>query len=129
MSRAKLGAVLLATIALLSVATGCFAASGGKTAGASQSPEPMKPKPVVESVNAATSGMADKYYAIMDIAVKNEGADGTVIVAASITQGAQIVDNELPVYITHNGRQTVRLVFPLKWKGGDWTPSVQVRVP
>jgi len=103
-------------------ASGCFNSTP-------TTPEVLKPKPIVEAVNAATSGMLDNYYASMDITIKNDGADGTVNVIASVTQGTQTIKNEIPVYITRNAKQVVRLVFPLKWKGGDWTPDVQVQVP
>ncbi|MEK7280754.1 MAG: hypothetical protein AAB037_00170, partial [Chloroflexota bacterium] len=89
----------------------------------------VKPLPVVGTVTAATTGMFDNYYAIVEATVKNNGADGMVIVAGIITQGANTVKAELPTYITRNTTQTVKLVFPLKWKGGDWTPDVQAVLP
>ncbi len=130
MSRAKvLGVIVLVILAaVLFSASGCSSRSNF----ASSTPtttEIIKPKPVVEAVDASTSGMLDNYYAILDITVKNDGADGTVIVVASVTQGAQTIKNEMPLYITHNAKQMVRLVFPLKWEGGDWTPNVRVEVP
>jgi len=117
-------AILIMLAAVIFSASGCFVKSTTPT-----TPEVLKPKPIVEAVNAATSGMLDSYYAILDITVKNDGADGTVNVIASVTQGTQTIKNEMPVYITRNAKQVVRLVFPLKWKGGDWTPDVQVQVP
>jgi hypothetical protein len=88
-----------------------------------------KPRPTVLLVNATTAGILDNYYAILNITAKNEGADGIVIVVASITQAGQTQKNEMPVYLTSGSAQTVKLVFPLKWKGGDWTPTVQTEVP
>ena len=128
MSRAKPLSVVVAIL----VAVLFFASSCGGSSSTTSTPTPaaaIKPEPVVEAVNAETSGMLDKYYAILDITVKNKGADGTVILVASITQGAQTLENEFPIYITHNAKQVVRLVFPLKWKGGDWTPNVRTQVP
>jgi len=94
-----------------------------------QPEEVVKPKPAVVAINASTTGMFDNYYAILDITLRNDGADGMVIVVGSVTQGAEITKNELPVYIAHNANQTVTLVFPLEWKGGDWTPKVETEIP
>lgn len=89
----------------------------------------IKPKPVVVSVNANTAGMFDDYYAILDVTVTNEGADGMLIVVGSITQGSETATNDMPMYLAHNDTQSVRMIFPLEWKGGDWTPRVQTVVP
>ena len=134
-----MNSVKLAVIALLAAFVLIFAACGRGTAGsptpdqfATSPPESLKvvkPLPVVGTVTAATTGMFDNYYAIVEATVKNNGADGMVIVAGSITQGANTVKAELPTYITRNTTQTVKLVFPLKWKGGDWTPDVQAVLP
>ena len=130
MSRAKLLAItILATLAaILFTASSC---SGGlhSTTSTPTPPEVIKPKPTVETVVATTSGMADKYYAILEITVRNDGADGTVIIVGGITQGGQTIENDFPLYITRNAKQVVRLVFPLKWNGGDWAPNVQAHVP
>jgi len=130
MRRAKLScvAILIMLVVVIFSASGCFVKSSSINS-TPTTPEVLKPKPIVEAVNAATGGMLDNYYAILDITVKNDGADGTVNVIASVTQGTQTIKNEMPVYITRNATQVVRLVFPLKWKGGDWTPDVQVQVP
>lgn len=111
---------------LATILVGCTSSSAPA---ATATPQVTTPKPAVESLNAATSGAMDNYYAILDITVRNDGADGTIIVDASITQAGQTVENELPVYLTRNAKQVVRLVLPLKWKGGDWVPNVATRVP
>ncbi len=130
MNRARLlnVAALIVLAAILFSALGCL--NTGSSGGSAQpTAEVTKPKPSVESVDASTSGMLDKYYAILDITIKNDGADGEVIVVGTITQGSQTIENDLPVYITRNSKQVVRLVFPLKWKGGDWVPKVEVQIP
>jgi hypothetical protein len=80
-------------------------------------------------VNATTAGVFENYFAILDITAKNDGADGVVIIVASITQGSDTKTSEMPVSLKKDEAQTVRLVFPLKWRGGDWTPSVTTEVP
>jgi len=122
--------VLIAITAILASACG-----GGGAASTNTSPstvpssEISKPNPSVVIVNATTSGVFDNHYAILDITAKNEGADGVVIVIGSITQAGQTQKNEIPVYLTKGTAQTVKLVFPLKWRGGDWTPTVTTEVP
>jgi len=125
------GVIMLIAIAAV-MASAC--GGGGST---STNPKPTsvassnisKPSPAVLLVNATTAGVFDNYYAILNITAKNEGADGVVIVVASITQAGQTQRNEMPVYLTAGSAQTVKLVFPLKWKGGDWAPTVQTEVP
>jgi hypothetical protein len=80
-------------------------------------------------VTASTSGQLDYYYAVLEIALKNDGAEGTVLLTVTITQGTDVKTREVPVFLGKNSRETLRLVFPLKWKGGDWTPTVKVEVP
>jgi len=89
----------------------------------------VKPKPVVQSVDATTSGMGENYYAILNITVKNEGATGTVIVVGRVTQGAQTTENSFPVNIREKGTEIIPLVFKLTWQGANWTPTVTVTVP
>ncbi|MFH1639219.1 MAG: hypothetical protein ABIB93_02760 [Chloroflexota bacterium] len=91
--------------------------------------EIVKPNPCVLDVNVATSGKEENYYAIMDITVQNDGADGTVMVVGSIAQDEEVRENELTIYLKQNTTQTVRLIFPLKWRKGEWTPDVRVEVP
>lgn len=93
------------------------------------SAEIVKPKPVVLAVSASTSGMFDSYYAVLDVTLRNDGADGMVILVGSINQANTNTKGELPLYLGRNITQTVRLVLPLKWRGGDWTPSAVLEVP
>jgi len=130
------GMKLAGVIILIAIAAVMASACGGGSS-ASTNPKPTavassdisKPSPAVLLVNATTAGVLDNYYAILNITAKNEGADGIVIVVGSITQAGQTQSNEMPVYLTSGSAQIVKLVFPLKWKGGDWTPTVQAEVP
>ncbi len=127
---------LAGVIILIAVAAVVASACGGGSS-ASTNPQPAavvssgisKPSPAVLLVNATTAGIEDNYYAILNITAKNQGADGIIIVVGSITQAGQTQSNEIPVYLTSGSAQIVKLVFPLKWKGGDWTPTVQAEVP
>ncbi|MFC2058144.1 hypothetical protein ACFLTS_00670 [Chloroflexota bacterium] len=91
--------------------------------------EVIKPKPVVVSTEATTAGTPDDYYAILDITVRNEGAEGYVIVLGSITQGEETTIKEMHLYLASGATNNMRLVFPLEWRGGEWTPSVQTELP
>ena len=125
------GVIILIAIAAV-MASAC---GGGSNANTDSKPTSVpasdisKPRPTVLLVNATTAGVFENYYAILNITAKNEGADGVVIVVGSITQDGLTKNNEIPVYLTSGSAQTVKLVFPLKWKGGDWTPTVQTEVP
>jgi hypothetical protein len=123
------GIILLVAIAAL-LASAC--GSGGASTEAKTaipSSEITKPKPTVVLVNATTAGVFDNYCAILDISIRNDGADGMVVVVGTITQAGETKKNEIPVYLTQGTTQRVKLVFPLKWRGGDWTPNVTVEVP
>ncbi len=126
--------IILATLAIvLSSACGRAAATTvTPTSSAPTQPMPaevVKPSPTVLAVNATTSGMFDNYYAVLDVTLRNDGADGMVILVGSINQANQTTKGELPLYLARNTTETVRLVLPLKWRGGDWTPSAEVDVP
>ncbi len=130
--------VLLITLALLP-GCGLFSSSSSTSTGTPSPAIATKPKPSVVDVTASTSGQLDYYYAILDITIKNDGADGTVLVTANVTQGGVTQGNvtqgqtiqtrEVPVSLAKNAKEMLRLVFPLKWKGGDWTPAVKVDLP
>ena len=130
------GAKLAGVIMLIAIAAIMASACGGGSS-ASSNPKPTavessdisKPNPTVLLVSATTAGVMENYYAILNITAKNEGADGIVIVVGSITQAGQTQRNEIPVYLTSGSAQTIKLVFPLKWKGGEWTPTVQTEIP
>jgi hypothetical protein len=118
-------------ILMLAVAVAISACSGVQSPGNTSEPTAslVKPNPTVVSINAATSGLGENYYAILNITVRNEGAAGTVILAGTVTQGSQNIENSLPVYLNQKSTQVVTLVFKLKWQGGDWTPKVEVKIP
>jgi len=78
---------------------------------------------------ATTSGTQSAYYATLDIQVKNEGAEGTVLVQASITQDEKTTSNEMPVYLAQNETHELKLTFPLEWEGGEFTSTVDAIVP
>ena len=118
---------LLVLAAILFSALGCSTATSG---GSTQTPaEVTKVKPSVVSVNVVNTGTQDAYYAILDITIKNDGADGMVIVLGSIMQGTQTTTSELPTYITRNSEIVVRMVLPLKWGGGEPQAKAEVRIP
>ena len=128
----KTFAIILVLLITLSLLPGCGLFSSGGSTTASGTPLPaavVKPKPSIVDVTASTSGQLAYYYAILDIAVKNDGSDGTVLLTATVTQGTAVQTYEVPVSLSKNAREGVRLVFPLKWKGGDWTPTVKIEVP
>ena len=130
MRRTKLAGVIILIALAVAIASAC--GGGGSTTAPKptmSSSEISKPRPTVLLVNATTAGVFENYYAILDITAKNEGADGVVIIVASITQGGETKKNEMPVFLTKDNAQTIRLVFPLKWRGGDWTPTVATEVP
>ena len=128
---ASLSVLLMVVMVSLSA---CGVIGGSKPAPAAppvlnKPPEIVKPQPVVVAVSAATTGVFEKYYAILDATIKNGGSDGMVLVVGTIAQGTETIKSEVPVYIPRDATLTIRLVFPLKWKGGEWTPSVQTEIP
>jgi hypothetical protein len=126
------GAYILMLLITLSLLPGCGLFSSGSTSSSTGTPSPataLKPKPSIVDVTASTSGQLDYYYAILEIAIKNDGAEGTVLLTATVTQGTDVKTREVPVALSKNAREGIRLVFPLKWKGGEWTPTVKVEVP
>lgn len=124
-----LGVILLILVAAV-LASAC---GGGGASTEAQTTVPSaqinKPKPTVILVNATTAGVLDNYFAILDITVRNDGADGVIVVVGTVTQAGETKRNEIPVSLTKGATQTVKLVFPLKWRGGDWTPNVTTEVP
>jgi len=139
MSCTRLTAIVVVLMLTVVLASAC-----GSKASTSTTPNPtnpstaspyaisedvIKPQPVVVSTKATTAGTPDDYYAILDITVSNEGAEGWVIVLGSITQGEATTTKEMPVYLASNAMRNMRLVFPLEWRGGEWTPSVQTELP
>ena len=131
MKRSMLAGIVL----LIAIASVLASACGGGASASSDaktsviSSQINKPKPTVVLVNATTAGVFDNYYAILNITTKNDGADGMVVVVGTVTQAGETEKAEIPVSLSSGETQTVKLVFPLKWMGGEWTPNVETRVP
>jgi hypothetical protein len=122
------GAVILVIIAsLMLAASSCFGSVSGASTGTSSGP--VKPKPTIVSNIATTSGTAAAYYTTLDIKVRNEGAEGTVLVQASVTQSGTTNAREQEVYLAAGETHELKLTFPLVWKGGEFSSNVQAIVP
>jgi hypothetical protein len=118
-------AVMLAALMVLS--TGCFGSSNAQPT--TSTSEAVKPKPSVVKTVATTSGTESAYYATLDITVKNDGAEGTILVQASITQTGKTTQNSMPVFLKEGQDHELKLTFPLTWQGGEWTSNVQTIIP
>jgi hypothetical protein len=126
------GAVIIVlTIALLSGLTGCFFSSSNNKSSTdtTTSTTVVKPSPEVVSVVATTSGTQAAYYATLDIKVKNTGAEGTILVKATLTQNGKSSSNQMPVFLKQNESHELKLTFPLVWQGGDFNSNVETVVP
>lgn len=125
-------AILIMVVPLMLVSAGCFG-SANQTESTSASPTPnvIQPKPQVESVTASTTGSGSDYAVILRVKVKNEGAEGTILIQASVAQNGAIEQDETPVYDLREGesREVVLKPFPLVWQGGAWKTNVQALVP
>ena len=120
-------AIWIIFASLVLSASGC----SGITAGSSTTTPsgPVKPRPVIAPYTATTSGTAAAYYTTLVIKVKNEGAEGTVLVQASVTQAGATNSREQEVYLASGETHELKLTFPLIWKGGDFSSNVQAIVP
>ena len=121
-------AVLVVIAALTITATGCGHSKSSVTSNPSTI-SVIKPEPTVAKVTASTSGVQNNYYADLDITVKNNGADGTILVKASVTQVDNTSTQEQAVFIKGGQTQELKMTFHILWEVGDWTPSVQAVVP
>jgi len=128
-SRILTGSVLVVMLVLLmSLFSGCFSNSTSTTP-ITSSDEALMPQPVVEKVIATTSGTDTAYYATLDIKIKNEGAEGIILVIGRVTQAGQSTQREMPVFLKEGKSHELKLTFPLIWKGGEFTSSVETIVP
>jgi hypothetical protein len=118
--------LLILVMGLALLCTGCFN-SGNSTANTTNAV--VKPAPKVEKVVATTSGTQSAYFATLDITVHNGGAEGTILVQASITQNGKTSSNEMPVYLKQNESHELKLTFPLVWEGGEFTSTVNAITP
>ena len=89
----------------------------------------MKPRPLVVNINSSTAGFFEDYYVIVDATIKNDGAAGSVLVIASITQADTTSTKRMPLFLQKGESQVGRFIFPIKWQGGEWSPKVTVDVP
>jgi hypothetical protein len=123
------GAVILVlTVTFVTGLTGCFLSNDTSTQD-TPTPTVVNPAPEVASVVATTSGTQAAYYATLAIRVKNNGAEGTILVKASVTQNGKTGTNEMPVFLKQNESHELKLTFPLVWQGGGFTSDVQALVP
>jgi hypothetical protein len=120
-------AVLIIAIAIMLAATSCFSGNSSNTT--SVSTTALKPLPQVESVVATTSGTETAYYTTLDIKVKNDGAEGTILVVASVTQSGDTNTDKMPVFLKKGESHELKMTFPLVWQGGEFTSNVQTIVP
>jgi hypothetical protein len=124
-----LGVAILVIVAAMAALTGgCFSTTGN-SGSTTEATVVIKPDPSVVSVVGTTSGTESAYYAILDIKVKNKGAEGTILVVASVTQAEKTVQNEMAVYLKQNETHELKLTFPLVWKGGEWKSDVKTQIP
>lgn len=120
-------AILIITAAFILLASGCFSSS---TSNSTSNPTmAIKPNPRVEAVVATTSGTDSAYFTTLDIKVKNEGAEGTVLVQASVTQEGKTHKNQMPVFLKKGESHELKMTFPLVWEGGEFTSNVTATVP
>ena len=122
-------AITLLLIALLMSMTSCFSSSTGGSTPTVSSTAALKPKPSVQNVVASTSGIEGAYFATLDITVKNDGAEGTILVQGAVTQSGRTSQSEMPVFLKQGQTSEVKLTYILIWKGGDFTSNVQTLVP
>jgi hypothetical protein len=121
--------VLVFAASLMLVSTGCFGNTPVTGATGSPTPITVKPQPRVENVVATTSGTQNAYFATLAIKVKNDGAEGTILVIGTVTQSGKTSQNEMEVFLKQGESHELKLTYPLVWQGGDFTPSVQAIVP
>ncbi len=120
--------LMILMISLILTLTGCF---GSKASGSPTSAAPIvvKPAPTIESVVATTSGTETAYYATLDIKVKNEGAEGTILVQATVTQSGKVNSNKMPVFLKEGETHELKMTFPLVWEGGEFKSDVIAILP
>jgi len=119
--------ILVLILAISLLCSGCFVNTTASTGSAT--PTTVKPVPQVVKVTATTSGTQSAYYATLDIIVKNTGAEGIILVQASVTQNGSTGSNEMPVYLMQNASHELKMTFPLVWGGGEFTSDVKAVVP
>lgn len=89
----------------------------------------IRSNPQVVGITASTVGFYEDYQVILDANIKNNGAEGVIIVIASVTQSGNTSTKQMPISLGKGESQVVRFIFPIKWKGGEWTPNVTTELP
>jgi hypothetical protein len=118
---------LIVIIVFILLSTSCFGTDTSSTTSTTSSA--LKPQPKVESVIATTSGTETAYFTTLDIKVRNDGAEGTILVVASVTQNGTTNQNKMPVFLKKGENHELKMTFPLVWGGGEFTSNVQTTVP
>jgi hypothetical protein len=128
MGRNRVPGICLMAFALIMILStaGCFGSNNGSS---SATPTVEIPKPHIEGVVAPTSGTQSAYFATLDIKVKNDGAEGTVLVQATVTQAGSSASREMPVFLKQGETHELKLTYPLVWEGGTFTSDVKAIVP
>jgi hypothetical protein len=121
--------VLVAVMVLILLSAGCFGTNPANTTDTPTTPAVIKPQPRVENVVATTSGTKSSYFATLAIKVKNEGAEGTILVIGTVTQAGKSAQNDMEVFLKQGESHELKLTYPLVWQGGDFVTSVQAIVP
>jgi hypothetical protein len=126
-----IGALMLtAALALSILSTSCFGSSTpGSTSTVTPTPDVLRPKPSVVSTSANYSGTQNGYFVTLDINVKNDGSEGTILVQATVTQSGKTTTNEMPVFVKKGGNGETKMTFPLVWKGGEATYEIKAITP
>jgi len=118
---------LIVVIVFILLSASCFGTDTSSTTSTTSSA--LKPQPKVESVIATTSGTETAYFTTLDIKVRNDGAEGTILVVASVTQNGTTNQNKMPVFLKKGENHELKMTFPLVWGGGEFTSNVQTTVP
>lgn len=119
--------ILIISTVFILLAAGCFNNPGSTTG--STTFTALKPQPKVDSVVATTNGTDTAYYTTLDIKVSNDGAEGTILVEASVTQAGKTNKNQMPVFLKKGETHELKMTFPLIWEGGEFTSKVITVVP
>jgi hypothetical protein len=118
---------LVVLAAFVVLAAGCSGKGGNSSE--STTPTIARPQPKVESVVSFKSGTKSAYHATLDIKVKNNGAEGTIVVRGSVTQSGKTSQNETSVFLKEGEERELNLTFPLVWGGVNFSCAVQAIVP
>ncbi len=131
--RAKYLFQVVAFLGLLVAFSACSRSVPGQPPPGAATPTPqigiLKPRPLVADISSSTAGFFEDYYVILETTIKNDGAAGSILVTASLTQADKTSTKKTPVFLQKGENQVERFVFPVKWHGGEWTPKVTVEVP